>query len=72
MQDGTTAEFIFRLPHLISYISQFMTLLPGDVILTGTPDGLGGFLDGQTVEIQIEGLGTLSNPAKNRDDRVDA
>ena len=41
MQDGTTANLIFKIPFLISYISQFMTLLPGDVISTGTPAGVG-------------------------------
>lgn len=69
---GNTADLVFGIPELIEFISDVWTLLPGDVILTGTPDGLGGFVDGQTVEIQIDGLGTLSNPAKNRDDRVDA
>ncbi|RAK70642.1 fumarylacetoacetate hydrolase family protein [Hymenobacter edaphi] len=65
MQDGTTAEFIFRIPHLISYISQFMTLLPGDVISTGTPAGVGLGMTppvylqpGDVVELGIDGLGT--------------
>ncbi|KAA9331680.1 fumarylacetoacetate hydrolase family protein [Hymenobacter busanensis] len=65
MQDGTTAEFIFRIPHLISYISQFMTLLPGDVISTGTPAGVGLGMSppvylqpGDVVELGIDGLGT--------------
>lgn len=64
-QDGTTAEFIFDIPHLISYISQFMTLLPGDIISTGTPAGVGlGFTppqylkDGDIVELGIDGLGS--------------
>jgi len=64
-QDGTTAEFIFDIPHLISYISQFMTLLPGDIISTGTPAGVGlGFnppqylKDGDVVELGIDGLGS--------------
>ncbi len=43
------------------------TLLPGDIIMTGTPSGLGGFVDGQVVDITIEGIGTLSNPARIRD-----
>lgn len=68
---GNTADLLHKIPELIAFISDVWTLLPGDVILTGTPDGLGGFLDGQTVDITIEGLGTLSNPARNRDDRVD-
>lgn len=68
---GNTADLVHGIPELIAFISDVWTLLPGDVILTGTPDGLGGFVDGQTVDITIEGLGTLSNPARNRDDRVD-
>lgn len=63
-QDGTTADMIFRIPFLIAYISQFMTLLPGDIIATGTPAGVGAghnppiFLQaGQTVRAGIEGLG---------------
>ena len=65
MQDGTTANFIFNIPFVISYVSQFMTLLPGDVISTGTPAGVGLgmkpplFLkDGDIMELGIEGLGT--------------
>ncbi|HMR84682.1 MAG TPA: fumarylacetoacetate hydrolase family protein, partial [Niabella sp.] len=67
MQDGTTANFIFKLPYVISYVSQFMTLLPGDVISTGTPAGVGmGFSPsvylkpGDVVELGIDGLGTSS------------
>ena len=67
MQDGTTANFIFKLPHVISYVSQFMTLLPGDVISTGTPAGVGmGFnpsvylKQGDVIELGIDGLGTSS------------
>lgn len=67
MQEGTTANFIFKLPHVISYVSQFMTLLPGDVISTGTPAGVGmGFSPsiylkpGDVVELGIDGLGTSS------------
>jgi 2-keto-4-pentenoate hydratase/2-oxohepta-3-ene-1,7-dioic acid hydratase in catechol pathway len=41
MQDGTTANLIFKIPFLVSYLSQFMTLLPGDIISTGTPAGVG-------------------------------
>ncbi len=66
---GNTRDLLHGIPELIEFISDVWTLLPGDIILTGTPDGLGSFVDGQTVDITIEGLGTLSNPAKNRDDR---
>ena len=64
MQDGTTANFIFKIPHLISYVSRFMTLLPGDVISTGTPAGVGLGMNppvflkaGDVVELGIDGLG---------------
>lgn len=63
-QDGNTSNFIFNIPHVISYLSQFMTLLPGDVISTGTPAGVGlGFKPpqylraGDKVELGIDGLG---------------
>lgn len=65
MQDGSTANFIFKVPYVISYLSQFMTLLPGDIISTGTPAGVGlGFKPpiylkaGDVVELGIDGLGT--------------
>jgi 2-keto-4-pentenoate hydratase/2-oxohepta-3-ene-1,7-dioic acid hydratase in catechol pathway len=61
-QSGDTGDLIFGIPTLISFISSIMTLLPGDVIATGTPDGIGPLLAGDTVEIVIEGIGTLKNP----------
>ena len=71
MQDGTTANFIFRVPFLISYVSRFMTLLPGDVISTGTPAGVGMGFNPQTylkagdvVELGIDGLGTSRQNVK--------
>jgi len=64
---GNTRDLIHPLPELIEYISDVWTLLPGDVIMTGTPSGLGGFVHGQTIEIEIEGIGRLSNPALARD-----
>lgn len=72
MQDGNTANFIFNVPFVIAYVSQFMTLLPGDVISTGTPAGVGlGFKppvylkEGDVVELGIEGLGTSRQLVKN-------
>ena len=69
LQDSTTAEMIFNVRHLISFCSQAFTLLPGDVILTGTPDGVGVFrdppiflTDGDTVTCEVEGIGQLTNP----------
>lgn len=71
MQDGTTANFIFRIPYVLSYVSQFMTLLPGDVISTGTPAGVGlGFnppiylKPGDVVELGIDGLGSARQEVK--------
>jgi 2-keto-4-pentenoate hydratase/2-oxohepta-3-ene-1,7-dioic acid hydratase in catechol pathway len=64
LQDSNTADMIFGVYHIVSYVSQFMTLLPGDVISTGTPSGVGmGFKPqrylkpGDVVELGIEGLG---------------
>ncbi len=61
-QDGNTKDMIFTVPELVAYISSYTTLLPGDVILTGTPSGVGLMLPGQVVSVDIEGIGTLTNP----------
>ncbi|MCW2494974.1 MAG: hypothetical protein JWQ77_898 [Jatrophihabitans sp.] len=61
-QDGRTSQMIHDLPAQIAFISEIMTLLPGDVILTGTPAGVGPIVAGDTVTVEIEGIGTLSNP----------
>jgi len=61
-QQGNTRDFIFPLDVIIRYISQVMTLLPGDLIPTGTPQGVGPVLAGETMEVMVEGIGTLSNP----------
>jgi 2-keto-4-pentenoate hydratase/2-oxohepta-3-ene-1,7-dioic acid hydratase in catechol pathway len=61
-QNGNTSDMIFTIPELVAYISSYTTLLPGDVILTGTPEGVGPMLPGQEVSIEIEGIGTLTNP----------
>ncbi len=63
---GDTKDMLHGVPEIIEFVSDVWTLLPGDLILTGTPAGLGGFVDGQTVDITIPGIGTLSNPARNR------
>lgn len=60
-QTGSTADMIFDIPTLIAYLSSFMTLSPGDVILTGTPEGLADVKAGDVVETEIEGLGCLVN-----------
>ncbi|MFE0021634.1 fumarylacetoacetate hydrolase family protein [Amycolatopsis sp. NPDC059021] len=61
-QDGRTADLVHKIPDLIEFVSGVMTLLPGDIILTGTPEGVGPIVDGQQVSITIEGIGTLTNP----------
>ena len=66
VQDGRTSDLIFDVPALIEACSRAFTLLPGDVILTGTPAGVGPVTAGQRVEIEIEGIGTLSNPFVRR------
>lgn len=65
-QHGSTADMIFDVAYLVSYISEAFTLLPGDVILTGTPAGVGTLTHGDRVECSIDGLGTLSNIAIQR------
>jgi len=71
MQNGTTSNLIFKIPFLVSYLSQFMTLLPGDVISTGTPAGVGLGMNpqvflkaGDIMELGIEGLGTSKQVCK--------
>ncbi|MEV4808279.1 fumarylacetoacetate hydrolase family protein [Micromonospora avicenniae] len=61
-QLGRTRDMVFDVPALVSYISHVMTLLPGDVILTGTPAGVSPLTDGDTVTVRIEGIGELTNP----------
>ncbi len=63
-QDGSTSQMIWGVRELVAYVSQAFTLLPGDIILTGTPSGVGLISDGQRYEVEIEGIGTLSNPAR--------
>jgi 2-keto-4-pentenoate hydratase/2-oxohepta-3-ene-1,7-dioic acid hydratase in catechol pathway len=63
-QQGTTTDMVYGVATLIEYITAFMTLLPGDVILTGTPEGVGKLADGDVVEVEVDGIGTLANPVK--------
>lgn len=64
-QQGNTKDFIFALDTVIRYISRVMTLLPGDLIATGTPQGVGPIVAGDVVEVTVEGIGTLSNSVMN-------
>jgi 2-keto-4-pentenoate hydratase/2-oxohepta-3-ene-1,7-dioic acid hydratase in catechol pathway len=73
LQDSSTAEMIFGVAHLISYLSTYITLEPGDVIATGTPSGVGFarqppiyLHDGDVVDVEIEKIGTLTNPIQTR------
>jgi 2-keto-4-pentenoate hydratase/2-oxohepta-3-ene-1,7-dioic acid hydratase in catechol pathway len=71
VQDGSTSDFIFNVQEVVSYLSQFMSLMPGDIISTGTPQGVGlGFdppvflKDGDVIELGVEGLGTAKQRVK--------
>ena len=66
-QDGTTAQIVHKIPALIAYITSCMTLLPGDVILTGTPAGVGPMNVGDEVTVEIERIGKLTNRVVARD-----
>ena len=63
-QSSRTSQFIFGVDHLVSFISQVMTLEPGDLIITGTPAGIGPMQGGDEVEVRIEGIGSLVNTVK--------
>src|SRR5688572_450127 len=67
VQDGSTKDMIFDVPALVAHVSSVMTLLPGDVILTGTPEGVGPMEVGDEVDVVIERLGTLTNKVQRRD-----
>ncbi|MBX3012468.1 MAG: fumarylacetoacetate hydrolase family protein [Caldilineaceae bacterium] len=69
MQDSNTSQLLFKIPHLIAYLSRAFTLLPGDVIITGTPPGVGMGMkppvwlkDGDVVKVEIDGIGSITNP----------
>lgn len=66
VQDGNTGDMVFDIPTLIAHVSSVMTLLPGDVILTGTPDGVGPMEIGDEVEVSMPGLGSLTNKVTQR------
>jgi 2-keto-4-pentenoate hydratase/2-oxohepta-3-ene-1,7-dioic acid hydratase in catechol pathway len=63
-QDGRTSQMIWGVRELVAYVSQAFTLLPGDIIMTGTPAGVGTIEAGQRYEVEIEGIGRLSNTAR--------
>jgi 2-keto-4-pentenoate hydratase/2-oxohepta-3-ene-1,7-dioic acid hydratase in catechol pathway len=65
-QAGSTTEMVHDIPTLIEFVSSIWTLLPGDVILTGTPAGGGPITDGEVVEVTVSGIGSLTNPVVSR------
>jgi 2-keto-4-pentenoate hydratase/2-oxohepta-3-ene-1,7-dioic acid hydratase in catechol pathway len=74
LQDGSTNDLIFSVPYLVSFISSVFTLEPGDLILTGTPPGVGfarepkiSLVEGDVVEVEVEGIGVLRNPVVRED-----
>ncbi|KAF0835922.1 fumarylacetoacetate hydrolase family protein [Nocardia caishijiensis] len=66
VQRSRTSLFLHDIPKIIEWISSVMTLLPGDVILTGTPEGVGPLAAGQNVSVTVEGIGTLTNPVATK------
>lgn len=68
-QRGHATDMVFGIPALVAYITRIMTLLPGDVIATGSPEGVGPLLDGDVCEIELIGVDTVSNPVR-RDTRA--
>ena len=71
-QDGRTSDMIFDVPTILSFVSHIMTLEPGDLVATGTPMGVGPLIPGQTVVVDVEGVGALRNPVVARSDRIDS
>lgn len=65
-QDGRTSQMVFDVAYLVSYVSEVFTLLPGDVILTGTPAGVGPLVERDIVEVEVEDIGVLRNPVIRR------
>jgi 2-keto-4-pentenoate hydratase/2-oxohepta-3-ene-1,7-dioic acid hydratase in catechol pathway len=64
-QQASTADMVFGVATLLEYVTTFMTLLPGDALLTGTPEGVGALADGDVVEVEVEGVGVLRNEARS-------
>ena len=66
-QEGRGSEMVFDIPAVLSYISSIMTLEPGDLVLTGTPEGVGTLAPGDVVEVEIVGVSRVSNPVTSDD-----
>jgi 2-keto-4-pentenoate hydratase/2-oxohepta-3-ene-1,7-dioic acid hydratase in catechol pathway len=67
VQEGSTKDLIFDVATLVAHVTSVMTLLPGDVILTGTPEGVGPMNIGDEVEVTVAGIGSLTNKVVSRD-----
>ncbi|KAA8884354.1 fumarylacetoacetate hydrolase family protein [Nocardia colli] len=70
VQSAPTSDMVFGVGDLLSYVTRWITLLPGDVLLTGSPAGVGPMAPGDTVEVEISGIGTLRNKVTDRSDRA--
>jgi len=70
-QDGSSSQMVFDIPRIVSEISQTMTLLPGDVVLTGSPAGVAAMRPGELVRVEIDGVGALENPVVDRNAPAD-
>jgi 2-keto-4-pentenoate hydratase/2-oxohepta-3-ene-1,7-dioic acid hydratase in catechol pathway len=68
-QKSNTRQLIFSVPQIIAFVSSVMTLLPGDVIATGTPSGVGPLKGGDMFTVKIEGIGELTNPVASNGER---
>jgi 2-keto-4-pentenoate hydratase/2-oxohepta-3-ene-1,7-dioic acid hydratase in catechol pathway len=64
-QQASTADLVFGVATLLEHVTSFMTMLPGDTLLTGTPEGVGALADGDVVEVEVEGVGVLRNEARS-------
>jgi 5-oxopent-3-ene-1,2,5-tricarboxylate decarboxylase/2-hydroxyhepta-2,4-diene-1,7-dioate isomerase len=67
-QDGTTAHLVHRIPELVSFVSEIMTLEPDDLILTGTPRGVDPVYPGDVMRLEVEGIGVLENPVVSEEE----
>ncbi len=66
-QDAPASEMVFSIPFLVAHVSRIMTLEPGDLIATGTPEGVGPLAAGDEVEIEVRGVGSVRNPVREED-----
>ena len=65
MQEASLSDMIFSIPFLVQYLSQCMTLFPGDIVSAGTPRGVAAMKPGDVVEVAVDGIGVLRNPVRS-------